>query len=148
MAILLFAGVDKVGKSTLFKGVLKNTNRHICVDRFTACQCVYGSLHNKKDTPKIEQLTDFEHFLKYSPIPVGFILVEANTEEIIKRFKMHDEKDIELKQIDIVKTMYRDYFKYSHLPVFVLDTTGKEIDYCTNLIIEFGDRLDRKEIFI
>lgn len=146
MAILFYVGVDKGGKSTLFRGVLKKTNRHICVDRFTPCQYVYGRLHGKSDTPGLPELKNLESFLSQSPIPAAFIYIEADTSEIIERFKQHNEEDIQINQIDHVKDMYLEYLNASALPVLKINTTGKTIKSCIKAIIEWADRLDKEEV--
>lgn len=142
MAVLLFCGVDKVGKSTLFQGVLKKTNRHICVDRFTPCQWVYGNHHNK-DAPTIEYLREVEMALAdYA----GIVYVEAYIMDIIKRFEEHDEKDIEIKDIEVVMEKYREYINNTvTLPILYLNTSKGTIDECVNDIVKFGDWIDQGE---
>jgi thymidylate kinase len=133
--ILLFSGCDKTGKTTIIKEILKRTNKHICVDRFAACQTVYGNIHNKLDTPPGYIYSELEKFLSKSPLPVVYIHTTATTYDIQKRFKEHNEKDIELDQIDEVKESYIKYFEsHKHLPVIELDTSHKNLDDCVNYI--------------
>ncbi|GEM_PF-6802091 len=146
MAILFFVGVDKSGKSTLLKNVLSKTNRHICVDRFTPCQYVYGRLRDKNDTPSLSVLKNLESFLTQSPIPVAFIYVNASTANIIERFKKHNETDIEVSQIDDVKDRYEEYLNASSIPVLRIDTTNNTIKSCTKSIIKWADALDKGEV--
>ncbi len=141
MAILLFVGCDKTGKSTLMKNILKRTNQHICVDRFTPCQYVYGRLHNKNSTPSLESFRNLESFLTKSPIPVMFVHVFADTEDIKKRFIEHDEKDIDLQQIDYVKQQYRQYLENTSLKVLNINTSKYCIDECMEQILLTAERL-------
>jgi hypothetical protein len=142
MAVLLFAGVDKVGKTTLFQAVLKNTNRHICVDRFTPCQWVYGNHHNK-DAPPIEYLREVEVALEdYA----GVVYVEAFLEDIVKRFEEHNEKDIEIEDIEKVMGKYREYINDTDtLPVLYINTSIGTIEECMKDIVRFGDWIDTGE---
>ena len=142
MAVLLFCGVDKVGKSTLFQAVLKKTNRHICVDRFTPCQFVYGN-HHKKDHPPIEYLREVEQALEdYA----GIVYVEAYLDDIVKRFKKHDEKDIEIEDIEKVMREYRNYINNTDtLPVLYINTSISTIERCMEDIVLFGDWIDSGE---
>lgn len=136
--ILLFCGCDKVGKSTIIKELLKRTNAHICVDRFTACQIVYGKIHCKEDTLPETKCHQLENFLINSPIPVAYVHVEAETEDIKKRFEEHNEKDISVDQIDLVKERYRNYFDcHSNLPIVKLNTSEKNLNECIEYILWF-----------
>jgi hypothetical protein len=143
MAVLFFVGVDKVGKTTLFQKTLKTTNRHICVDRFTACQYVYGKHHNRIDTPLIQYLREVEMgMLDFG----GFVFVEANLSDIEKRFAEHNEKDIEIEDITKVMFKYREYMNDTYtLPVLYLNTSFGTIEECTSDIIRFGDWIDMGE---
>lgn len=133
--ILIFCGCDKTGKTTLMKEVLKRTNKHICIDRFAPCQSVYGFLHSKNDTPTEAEFEFLEDFLKFSPFPVYYIHVEADTEDIEHRFATHKEIDIELEQIDLVKQWYRVYFNcHTHLPIIKINTSKNNIYECIEMI--------------
>lgn len=144
MAIICFAGCDKVGKSTLLRGVLKRTNRHICIDRFAACQFIYGNYYNKKDTPTIEYLRTVEGTLK----TVGgiYVHVTASTEDIKERFVKHNENSIKIEDIELIKQGYIDYLCYSRMPVLNINTSDNDIETCVDRIIRFGDYNDRRGI--
>jgi hypothetical protein len=137
--ILFFVGCDKVGKSTLFREVLKQTNKFICVDRFTPCQWVYGNLHGKKDTPRIEDLYKVENQIINSGIKAAFIYVTAEEEDIIKRFKEHKETDISIQQIEHVKQKYTEYLLGSLLPIYTVNTSGYSIEECAGQIINLAE---------
>jgi len=139
MAVLLFSGCDKVGKTTLFQAVLKKTNAHICVDRFTPCQHVYGTHHKREDTPSVEYLTNVELALEdYA----GVVYVEAFLEDIIERFHTHNEKDIELEDIQKIINSYRNYVNNTPLPVLYLNTSILNIEECVSEIVKFGNWID------
>ena len=142
MAIICFAGCDKVGKTTLLREVLKITNRHICIDRFAACQYVYGNYYNKKDTPTIEYLRAVEYYLE----KVGgiYIHVTATTEDINKRFIEHNEDSIKTQDINLIKQAYKDYLCYSNMPVLNINTSLDDIDQCVDYIIAFANNIDSK----
>lgn len=141
MAVLFFVGCDKTGKSTLFRNVLKKSNRHIVVDRFTACQFVYGNHHKHEDTPSMEYLRQIETALKGL---AGFIWVEAYIEDIVVRFEEHDETDIDEKDIELIMQQYREYVNNTYtLPVLYLNTSIATIDVCTDEILKFGDWIDK-----
>jgi guanylate kinase len=142
MAIVIFVGCDKVGKSTLFQNVLKKTNRHICIDRFTACQYVYG-LHNEKghDTPSLTKLRDIESGM--ASLGAIFIHTVAEIEDIKERFHQHKEIDIELDHISKVMSNYETYLKDTSLPVVKINTSVLSIDEAVEEIISQADRIDR-----
>lgn len=144
MAILLFTGVDKSGKSTLMNEVLKTTNRHICVDRFTACQYVYGELKNKVDTPEIFELRKLEAWMSVAPIPAFFVYVSAETHIIAKRFKEHNETDIHVSQIVKVKEGYTKYLQNSPLRVININTSRLSVEEATDLIIQTADLFEKQ----
>lgn len=140
MALLAFVGCDKTGKSTLFRAVLKKTNKHICVDRFTACQFVYGNHHQRNDTPSISYLREVEYAMEEF---AGFVYVEAHVEDIVARFKEHNETDIEINDIELIMSNYREYiYETRTLPVLHLNTSTGSIEECVNDIIRFGDWID------
>jgi len=131
-AILLFCGCDKTGKSTIIKEILKRTNEYICVDRFVPCQIIYGKLH-KKYTPQFLQL---EEFLKDSPIPFIYVHVHAATSTIKQRFEEHNETDIDINQIDLVKKEYNDYFdSHKNLPIININTTIFDLNLCVDYLL-------------
>ena len=136
MAILAFVGCDKTGKSTLFQEVLKRTNKHICIDRFAACQFVYGTLHGK-GAPKLEHLRGIER--QMAKVGGIYIHVTADTEDIIERFKKHKEKDIKLEEIETVKSKYEHYLEHSNMPVYTINTSVFGIEKCVDDILTFAE---------
>jgi thymidylate kinase len=142
MAITFFIGCDKVGKSTLFQAVLKKTNSHICVDRFTACQYVYGHHHGKgDDTPELIELRKIETAMKEAG---GFFVhVTAYHEDIIERFKQHNEKDINTRDISKVLEDYEQYLKGTSMEVLRINTSRMTIDEAVDKIIDYGDWIDK-----
>lgn len=141
MALILFTGVDKTGKSTLMANVLRTTNRHVCVDRFTPCQYVYGKIHNKKDNISYEDLLKMEHALNDS-LNCFFVHTEASLIDIANRFEEHNEDDIEVDQILEVMISYREYLKNTPIKVLRINTSRNTIDECTKMIIDYANKLD------
>jgi thymidylate kinase len=142
MAILLFDGCDKTGKSTLFNAVLKETNYHICIDRFTASQYVYGRLHSKSTTPQISKLREIENNLLKSGIPCGFVYVVADVEDIKDRFEFHDEMHIKIQQVPRVLDSYETYMSGTPLPILKLNTSEITIKGCVREILQFANSLE------
>lgn len=142
MAVICFAGCDKVGKTTLLREVLKRTNKHICIDRFAACQYVYGMYYKKKDTPSKKELYKIENSLK----KVGgiYIYVSADTEDIKKRFIKHNENSINIKDIDLIKRNYKRYLEYSLMPVYHINTSNNDIETCVDKILKYAEANDRE----
>lgn len=144
MSILFFVGCDKTGKSTLFKAVLSKTNKHICVDRFTPCQYIYGKHHGRNDTPSLEKLREIEEIQRHAG--GGFVWVTADPEVIKSRFKQHKEKDIEIKDIEKILNEYENYIYNSPLPFIRIDTTSMSIEEAAEYIIDFGNKIDKQVI--
>lgn len=140
MAVICFAGCDKVGKTTLLREVLKRTNEHICIDRFAACQYVYGNYYDKIDTPSKKSLYKIESSLQ----KVGglYIYVTADTEDIKKRFIDHNENSINVDDIDLIKKNYKRYLEYAWMPVFYINTSIDDIDTCVKKIIDCAKTID------
>lgn len=140
MAMLFFVGCDKTGKSTLFRSVLKQTNKHICVDRFTACQYVYGN-HFKKESPSLQYLRNVEKEMK--SLGGIFVHVTADIEDVMERFINHNEKDIELDDIKKIMNDYEEYLQQTKLPILKINTSELTIEEATRVIIEVANWNDK-----
>lgn len=140
MAIACFVGCDKTGKSTLFQSVLKKTNSIICIDRFTACQYVYGMHYDKgNDTPTIDELRTVEK--KLSEVGGFFVHVTAYVEDIMQRFEEHNEKDIEMHEISKILEDYEVYLKNASMPVLRINTSRMSIEEAAEKIITFASQV-------
>lgn len=140
MAIVIFVGCDKVGKSTLFQTVLKKTNRHICIDRFTACQFIYGKYHGREiDTPTLSELRRIESDM--ASLGAIFIHVVADTEDIKNRFQFHKETDIDLDEISTIMSQYDEYLKDTPMFVAKINTSELSIDEASDEVIRQADRV-------
>lgn len=127
----------------MFREVLKRTNKHICIDRFTACQWVYGNLHDK-GAPDLNYLRFVE--LKMKQAGGFFVYTAAHVDDIIKRFKQHNEKDIDINQISKVLIDYEEYLCGTQMPVLRINTSILSIEEAVRQIIEFADQIDKQVI--
>ncbi|MBZ4649280.1 hypothetical protein [Thermosipho sp. (in: thermotogales)] len=134
MALLIFEGLDKTGKTTLKNEVLKVTNKHICWDRGPASQWVYGQLYNKPDTPDINELYKLEKSIS-NAYPVFYVYTYSRLSDIKDRMKLCNESQFLIDKIYETLDYYLTYFMYSPIPkIYVF--TGFPIDKCVSKILE------------
>lgn len=120
--LVILTGVDKVGKSTIWQEINKQTKyKHFIIDRFVEGFLAYKEIYNKPDelcNPKELELFD----KKISELPHILIHLDCSTKELEERFKRHNETWIDIERN---KEVYRKYVEKSPLQKITVDTTGK-----------------------
>jgi len=133
--IIVWEGCDKCGKDSLIKELHRQTNfKHICINRFIGSHIVYGRFRHRQ--PDYKEYFEYDKELSKLPFVKQIILI-ANKQELIKRFKKHNETDIREDEIAIVLTLYENYIKQTKIPTLVLDTSKNNVSECISKILEF-----------
>jgi hypothetical protein len=121
---------DKSGKDTLIKEFHKSTNfQYPCINRWTGTSYSYGKFWNRD--------LNFEEYLKYDFQmfdKIILVYLYAPNEIIEKRFIEHNEKDIDIKDLQKLKDIYeKDYLEKTPLYTIKVDTS-QSIKDCIELI--------------
>lgn len=129
--IIIFDGMDKVGKTTLIHALDKATSyEHIIIDRGPNSYLVYDKLYDRPyrlDHLKTEMdLRNTSHLCVYC---------YADTEDIKRRLaEAGEEWPSEQGDILRVKKMFNDAMSISNLNTIYIDTTEKSIDESVAII--------------
>lgn len=120
--LVILTGVDKVGKSTIWQEINSQTRyKHFIMDRFTEGFLAYKELYNKSDELcNPEELELFDK--KISEIPHILVHLDCSTEELKRRFEVHNEPWIDIEKN---KKIYDKYVEKSPLQKIKIDTTNR-----------------------
>lgn len=120
--IVILTGVDKVGKTSIWEEINKQTKyKHFIIDRFVEGFLAYKELYNKPD--ELCNPIELELFdRKISELPHILIHLDCSTEELTRRFKEHNEPWID---IDKNRKIYEKYVNKSPLQKIKIDTTNR-----------------------
>jgi len=130
--LIIFEGVDKTGKSTLLKEVLKRTNyKHIVYDRGPVSQIVYSYLFDRDLDSSIYYVTSTLRNLKNL-----IVLCVADCDIIEQRLKdVNEELPDQLKDIKTVQKMFEAESYILGFNVLRVDTTNASVDECIDMIL-------------
>lgn len=130
--LIIFEGVDKTGKSTLLKEVLKRTNyKHIVYDRGPVSQIIYSYLFDRDLDSSIYYVTSTLRNLKNL-----IVLCVADCDIIEQRLKdANEELPEQLKDIKTVQKMFEAESYILGFNVLRVDTTSASIDECVEMIL-------------
>jgi len=130
--LIIFEGVDKTGKSTLLKEVLKRTNyKHIVYDRGPVSQIVYSYLFDRDLDSSIYYVTSTLRNLKNL-----IVLCVADCDIIEQRLKdANEELPDQLKDIKTVQKMFEAESYILGFNVLRVDTTNASVNECVEMIL-------------
>ena len=136
---IIFEGLDKSGKGTLEREVLKATNyKHIIIDRgpvgYTAFDILFGRVTTERRNAFSRNVTDMKMTRNFI---VVYCKVPANI--AMERIKEHNEScpyDYKFAQ-EIYDEGIEILYKQNGIKVIEVDTT-KSIEECVNLILNLG----------
>ena len=123
--ILAFDAPDKSGKSTLIAAFHKATSyKYPAIDRFTGTSMSYADFWDRgfDNQPYLE----LEASLMDKVI---LIYLDAPNDVLAARFKKHDEKDLDIKDMDKLKHCYSKYLEQTPFYTIKIDTS-KPIEDC------------------
>ena len=131
--LIIFEGVDKVGKTTIRDRFNKKTNfGYVVFDRLTTSSKIYNRFFGRDRLGYYESVED----ALIRAFNVLIVLCECDTEIILKRLEdAKEELPRQLKNIDEVKRAFREEVDKSFVNCIVIDTSNKEIDECVENII-------------
>lgn len=135
MTFLIFDSIDKCGKDSLIQEFHKATNfKFSAINRWSGTSFSYGKLYNRK-------LEYRDYILQDINLMNDGLLVYlyASKDVLKKRFKEHNEKDINLnKDYDKLKRYYERYLSMTPLKAVKIDTGKNDIKKSVQLIINAG----------
>jgi len=133
--IILLDGIDKSGKTSILKALVKRSNgKLLVIDRSFISQIVYSRIYNRQINEKffIDQAKiAFQNGYK-------FFIITANTDIIEKRFKICNEKDLDISDIFMHKQVLFNVlndFNENGIKINIIDTSYKSIDESVGEII-------------
>ena len=131
--LIIFEGVDKVGKTTIRDRFNKKTNfGYVVLDRLTTSSKIYNRFFGRDRLGYYELVED----ALIRAFNVLIVLCECDTEIILKRLEdAKEELPKQLKNIYEVKRAFREEVDRSFVNYIVIDTSNKEIDECVENII-------------
>lgn len=141
MAVIAFVGGDKTGKTTLRHRIHGVSNKHIIIDRFTACQSVFGTYYNKQDTPSDAAMHVLEEYLAVAPIPFCMVWIRACKEVVHKRCIQHNEQ-FNILDYHLIDHAYSNYIQNVKMPTLTIDTSTSQIEDDVRAIITFANDVD------
>jgi thymidylate kinase len=132
--IIILDGVDKTGKDTIQNELIKISNgKFLVINRGFISQIVYNRIYNRG----INEDYFFKKANTFYNLGIKFIVLTASENELIKRFDIHDEKDLLKsdikKHLDVFNSVVNDLIIKTNVRVLLIDTTKKSIN---NTIIE------------
>jgi thymidylate kinase len=133
--LVICDGSDKTGKDTIIQELHYQTNyEHVIINRCIASNWVMGQIHNRN--------LDFDEYLEYdealSKLPfVRQVILFANKDDLIERFKKHNETDISIDEIDKVQNLFIDYAKKTKIKTILINTSEYDLLHTVKLIKEF-----------
>ena len=141
MTILILDSLDKCGKDTIIEKLHKKTNyKHIILNRFIGSNYCYGKFHKRK--------LNFDEYLNYdkqlSELKfIKQIILVCDKKVLIKRFKKHNEKDIQIEDIDKLTKLYDEYCQISRIPTLLVDTTRWTAEKCATKILNWLEKQEK-----
>jgi thymidylate kinase len=141
--IVHIEGCDKVGKSTIQKLLVNDSNGKILVIvRSFISQIVYSRLYNRN--------IDEKFFINKMKIAQNngeiFIFLDADTNEIKKRFIQHNEKDLPIYMIDTHRNAFYkllEELRLNGIIIYDINTAENDPRCSTAKIIKIIENIQR-----
>jgi thymidylate kinase len=136
ISVVLFEGIDKTGKTTLRKELIKRRKDLVCVDRFTISNRVYDEFYKRQKF--INNYVKLEKALKpYSLIVYLF----CPYDEYYRRCKESYHDVLSKKDYTKQQSLFLKHIKESKLFVMGLDTKLATIEQSVEMMITVLDYL-------
>ena len=134
---IVFEGLDKSGKGTLEKEVLKATNfKHIIIDRGPAGYFVFDAIFERCTD---EGILNYAKNLAIMETSKDFVVIYCKVPFDIAMQRIHEHNETCPYDYERAQQMYdsciEDFYKKQGIKVIEVDTT-KSIEECVKIIIE------------
>lgn len=136
-ALVIFEGVDKVGKTVVYHAFRKLTNYGpLCIDRFLGSNFAHDIFFNREHyvtnyADKEKQLMKiFDCVLVYLVCP----------EDVLKKRMIKGKEDPNhpaIRHFDILNKLFETYFNLSQFRKIIIDTSIMSIDYSAGIVRDF-----------
>lgn len=135
--ILIFEGVDKVGKTTLIKEFHTATNFvHPVIDRFTGTTWVYDKIYERNVVDE-DQIFSIENSFNKRFHPLLVLVFCSNQEEHQERLARSEDKGMDFGKVVEAQRLFYQYFhqktKYEYK--IMIDTYNRSTDECVKEIV-------------
>jgi len=138
MAILIFEGADKSGKTSLREMIRRARNHEdVTLDRFFGSMIVYGKVFNKY-TP--EQMFDFEMKEKLFEANFKPVLIYCSTSMSVLKMRLlrHGHEEIPDKVLSDTLAEFNGYFKKTAYTLKIkIDTDEQTLEQSVNAIVKY-----------
>lgn len=135
--LVIFEGVDKSGKSTLYKAFRKRTAwGPLAIERFTGSNIAYDWAY---DRPASFDLIGAEHDL-LSVFDVRMVYCQAGITTIkarIEKEEIGEQREIALRNFEKVLEKFDEYLKVTPFPYIIVDTANPLIEDCIRQVLDF-----------
>lgn len=138
--IIIFAGTDGAGKTTLIQYLNKFSNyKYFCIDRFFDSAFVYDAISGRRQRTELLNKSETElSKLKHSEFYLVYLVCEYDT--LLKRLLSKNETKQTIENIKIARKLYDKYYSQSPLKKIKLNTSKLSESKCYEKIIEMiGD---------
>ena len=135
--IVIFEGIDKVGKTTLIKAFgAAEGYKSLCMDRGPAGYFFYDIIFDRLNNERLENIVGEIHDINRTKHIIVYLY--ANPEVVSHRLDENKEKYIYPIDIFTAMTMYQAITKsmYFDDTIISLNTAEKTIDECVKKIID------------
>ena len=135
--IIALDGIDKTGKDTIKRELIKKSNGKILIlNRAFISQIAYNRIYNRN----IHETFFFENIEKYANLGMMFFYLKSDKDILKKRFIQHNEKDLNIEDIVYHQNVFEQVIKdinkkYKNIIINKINTTEFDIDFCTTLIL-------------
>ncbi len=135
---IIFEGVDKVGKTTIYQAFRKRTNyAPLCIDRFLGSNFAYDFFFDRENSVK-DFSTIEEKLIEIFDCTLVYLTCEEDI--LMERIREHDEESLELEVIERIKEidfLFYFYYKRSKFKKIIIDTSHINVRKVVDVIVEF-----------
>lgn len=137
--IICLDGVDKTGKDTIRRELVKSSNgNYLVIVRSFISQIVYSRIYNRN----IDEDWFFVKMKEFQKCDMEFIVLTATEEELKKRFEINNELDLDKKDILYHDSVFKDVINKAmymyNINIKIIDTTNKTINQTVKEIEEIN----------
>ena len=141
--LIIFEGVDGVGKTTVYQAFRKVTNYcPLCIDRFIGSNFAYDTFFKRNNSPQnlsTEDLFALEDKLK-DIFDCILVYLVCGEKILRKRIVEHNKEELDkepIKRIKEVDSLFHNYYMMSGFKKVIIDTSYRNVGEVVDIITWF-----------